>query len=273
MHWNIDPVFLDFGFIQLRYYGMFYALGIGVAFSLVTRFMKAENMSDDDATWLLVHIVVGLILGAHWAHMAFYEPENFFTWRFFQFGQGLASHGGVAGMILALWIYVRRRNVPYFQIGDMLAVAGAFPAACVRFGNFFNSEIVGHPTDLPWGIVFERIDDQARHPSQLYEGFFLLLFFPVMLVLYKTQKDRRHHGWFAALFFVVYFSFRFFIERFKSIQSSMVNDLSLLTMGQWLSIPIVLFFGVLLYITWTAKTDEQAQAPAPIKKKGKRQSR
>ncbi len=252
MIWNIDPVIYNFGFFELRYYSLFFATGIFTSYWLISRFMKEEGMSEESASRLLLYIVFGLIFGAHMIHIIFYEPSAIFNnperiYNPLEWGKGLASHGGVAGMMLALYIFIRREKKSYLQIADMISVVGGITACAVRLGNFFNSEIIGRSADVPWAVVFKRIDSVPRHPSQLYEAIALVFIFIAVLIVYRKQKDIRGYGFFTGLFFSLYFTARFILEFFKKTQSEMLTDGRAVSMGQWLSIPLVILGLYLIY--------------------------
>jgi prolipoprotein diacylglyceryl transferase len=188
-------------------------------------------------------MVLGTVLGARLGHCLLYDPGYYLThpteivmvWK-----GGLASHGAVVGILVALYAYSRRRpDQPYLWILDRVVVPTMIAGFCVRMGNLFNSEIIGTPTDLPWAFVFERIDMLPRHPTQLYEALAYGVLFVVMLVAYRRMDGKIPPGRLVGLLLVSVFTFRFAIEHLKVRQAAYGHDMPL-TVGQLLSIPLVI---------------------------------
>ncbi len=254
MIWNIDPTLLDLGPLEIRYYGVFFALGLFLAYSLA-RFMHAKRSlaqnkkpSFETLDALVIYLVIGLIVGARLGHIVFYELDYYLAnpgqilkvWE-----GGLASHGAAIGLLIAYGLFLwRHKKVRFFDYADILVVVTTIPVSLIRLGNFFNSELVGRQTDGPWGVVFSRVDDLTRHPSQLYEfGMGSLLFaiiFPLWLKKHKTAKP----GFFFGLFFTLYFALRFTVEFFKDFP--LHESFFSLTTGQMLSLPFFILGLVFL---------------------------
>lgn len=254
MVWNIDPAIFKVGFLELRYYGILFASGVMAAFYLTSYILTEKRVTKNQMDSLLIYVVAGIILGAHFIHLVFYEPESFLNnpVRIIQLGSGLASHGGLLGGCLGVYLFCRRNKKDFSTFLGAIFFGVPLAGAFVRIGNFFNSEIIGKPTESIFGIVFQRIDTVARHPSQLYEAVFLLLLFSLFFWLHKQKP--RVGGFFFYAFVIAYFGFRFFIEFTKEHQSSLNDGTQLLTMGQWLSIPAVL---VGIYFLKSQKTVDQ----------------
>ncbi len=195
--------------------------------------------------------MIGVVIGARLGHILFYDPVYY--WNnpveilpfklephfYFTGLAGLASHGGVMGALLGLHLYNRRLNTSYLWLLDRLTIASALLGSFIRFGNFLNSEIVGTPTSMPWGIVFTRIDGLPRHPAQLYEAVFYLFIFALLFVLWKSGQTRHYTGFLFGLGLSLIFLQRFIVEFFKEVQSSFENEM-VINMGQILSIPMIL---------------------------------
>ncbi len=197
-------------------------------------------------------MVVGTIIGARLVHCLFYDPHYYLShpveilevWK-----GGLASHGGAAGIFIALWLYCRRHpDQPYLWLLDRITVATALGAAFIRVGNFFNSEILGTPSSLPWAVVFAREDAIPRHPAQLYEAAAYLLIFVGLLLIYHRLQARTPHGLLLGLFLAAGFIARFLIEFVKQRQAAYEQHFAI-SVGQWLSIPFVL---VGMALVWRA---------------------
>ena len=175
--------------------------------------------------------------------------------------EGLSSHGGVLGLFVAIWLYCRKTKVNVMRVLDNMGVATPLSAAFIRLGNLFNSEIVGYPTDMPWGFVFLNNGETfARHPAQLYESLFYLSFFFVMLAVYRYHKRRTGSGFFFGLCLTVIFTFRILIELIKEDQVDFEAG-QWLNMGQILSIPLVVIgLYCLLGGKWCRRIGEKPQA-------------
>lgn len=265
LNWNIDPVIVMItDSFPLKYYGVFFACGLLLGFYIVRNIYKKENVSLESLDSLLVYVIVGTVLGARLGHCLFYEPDYFFqhpieillpiqkisgVYKFVGF-QGLASHGGTIGVLIAIVLYCKKYEVKFLWILDRMAVAVPVTGAFIRLGNFMNSEIYGKPTNGNWGVVFERDDMIPRHPTQLYEAFSYLLIFGVLSFMYKSEKIKKEHGLIFGCFLTLLFLARFIIEFFKENQESFEDNM-VINMGQVLSIPFILI-GLVL-IVWKSK--------------------
>jgi prolipoprotein diacylglyceryl transferase len=250
--WNIDPVLLHLGPLQLRWYGLLFVGSFFLGLSLLQWVYKRENKDPAVLEHLLIYVMVGAVVGSRLMHCFAYEPhfylshplEIFKVWK-----GGLASHGGLLGVLVALYLFSRRYNQPYLWLLARISMAGALTASFVRFGNFFNSEILGLPTQQPWGIIFSRIDMLPRHPVQLYEAFSYLLLFVLLVWLYTKLSAKATTRLFPPLFLTVMFSVRFALEFTKTKQADYTWSLPITT-GQALSLPFIamgliwLFFAI-----------------------------
>jgi len=167
---------------------------------------------------------------------------------------GLASHGGLAGVLIALYIFAKRYNESYTWLLSRVAIPGALTAAFVRFGNLFNSEILGKPSELPWAIVFQRVDMIPRHPVQLYEAFAYLIILALLVTIYRKVTPAFATKILPGTFLITLFTTRFFIEYAKTRQAAYTTDLPFST-GQILSIPFILI-GI-IWVIWAFKTKEE----------------
>ena len=228
-------------------------------------------MPDEKFEPLFLYSFVGIILGARLGHCIFYQPDYFLAsakgifemfipvkllatgvtdslasgnWKFIGY-EGLASHGGTLGLMIAIVTYSKRNKVPVLFTIDCVAIATPVMATLIRIGNLMNSEIIGKPTDLPWAFVFQRVDMLPRHPGQLYEAMAYALLAVIMYRLYrthrKTTKTDTHigTGFYFGLCLTYIFTFRFFIELTKENQE-LFEDTMTFNMGQLLSIPFVI---------------------------------
>lgn len=250
INWNISPEIFSIGFITVRWYGILFAAGFLAGYQIMTKIFRWESKNPEDVNDLLWFVIIGTVVGARLGHCLFYNPEYYLTnpleiikvWN-----GGLASHGAAIGILSAVWYYSKKKkNQSYLWVMDRVVITAALGGALIRLGNLFNSEIIGTPTDLPWGFVFERVDDVVRHPAQLYESIAYFIVFGIIYKLYLTKKERTPQGTIFGLFLILVFSFRFFVEFIKENQTYFEEGL-LLNMGQLLSIPLVLLGFYLLF--------------------------
>jgi len=261
--WDPNPVIVDlFGF-PIRWYGFFFALAFLAGFRVVSYMFKQEGRSTEQADQLLMYTMVATIVGARTGHYFFYEfpllqadPLRFFLQMITPPFSGLASHGASIGLFLAFYLYSKKHpGMSYLYITDRIVPAVALAGFFIRMGNLMNSEIIGKPTELPWGFKFLRDTEfnpygdpnlvLARHPSQLYEALSCLLIFAALMSFWSRKKQATQEGQMTGWFMIVLFTLRFFYEFLKENQSAFENNLTL-NMGQILSIPAVLFGVIVL---------------------------
>jgi phosphatidylglycerol---prolipoprotein diacylglyceryl transferase len=248
--WNMDPEIFNLGRFQPRWYGLFFALGFFLGYEIMARFYRKEGRSLHDLSDLLLYLILGTIIGARLGHVFLYQPEYYLAhpWEILIIWQGgLASHGGFAGVMVALYLYIRKhRDMTFIELADRLTIPSLLAASLIRIGNFFNSEILGTPSKLPWAIVFARVDDIPRHPAMLYEAIAYFLVFGALYVAYwKTtiiQFPRRVFGTALTTCFLA----RFMIEFVKENQVPFERRMPL-NMGQLLSIPFIVAGVWLIY--------------------------
>lgn len=278
--WDPNPTAFTIPFINrpIAWYGIIFAIGFFIGFYLLMSLFKKYAKSCTDwsqevlkkkalrfSERLTVYVIISTVIGARLGHILFYEKWSHYlshpmdiikTWE-----GGLASHGGVIGILISLilFYYRSRKEFPMLSIRrivDLMVVPSLLVATLIRIGNFINQEVLGIPATIPWAIIFGHPIDgsfpEARHPAQLYEALFYFLSFIVFWRLFS--KLLKPKGRLAGLFFITTFSFRFFIEFVKEEQSHLLGQ-QLLTMGQWLSIPMILF-GVLLMIRFRKEQEE-----------------
>jgi prolipoprotein diacylglyceryl transferase len=230
-----------------------------IAFSLgwfiMKKIYKKENQSEEALDSLFIYTVLATLIGARLGHFLFYEPSVFITdplsiilpvkfspeFEFTGF-RGLASHGAAIAIIIAMYYYSKKvLHKPILWILDRIVIPVAIGGVFVRFGNFFNSEIIGKPTNSDYGVVFTQLGESfPRHPAQLYEAAGYLLVFIILWYFYwKTDKSTKS-GYLFGLFLVLLWTVRFIAEFYKKSQGGFESELGLLSTGQWLSIPFIL---------------------------------
>lgn len=248
--WNIDPTLLHLGPLQLRWYGLLFVGSFFLGITLLQWIYKREGRDPKELDDFLVYILIGTVIGARLMHCIAYEPEYYLAhpleilmvWK-----GGLASHGALLGQLFALYLFSRRYKTPYLYLMSRLTIPAALSATFIRIGNFFNSEILGIPTDKPWAIIFSRIDMLPRHPTQLYEASSYFLLFVLLMLLYRKLSPLFVTKLFPGIFFTYIFIVRFVLEYTKEHQASYVTSLPFST-GQLLSLPFILL-GI-VWILW-----------------------
>lgn len=257
IHWNPDLVIFHIGSVAIRWYSTCWLIGLLLSYLTVKYLYRKMKIADEKFEPLFFYCFIGILAGARLGHCIFYEPGYFLSsgthiiemllpirqdlwgnWHFTGY-EGLASHGGTIGLLLALLLYCRNMKMKPWTVLDTIAISVPFCATFIRLGNLMNSEIIGKPTDVPWAFIFERVDMQPRHPGQLYEAiaYFILIF--VLLYLWKKRPDRVGTGFFFGTVVFAIFLFRFFIEYTKEVQVAFEAGLPL-DMGQILSIPFII---------------------------------
>jgi len=251
--WSADPVALSFGPFHLFWYGILFATAILSGLEFMKWAFKVEKKDESVIEPLFIYAVIGIVVGARLGHCLFYEPEFYLSHPmkiFAVWEGGLASHGGGLGAIIALYIGAKKYKFDFLWLIDRLVIPTALFGFFVRMGNFMNSEIIGNVTDVPWAIVFSRVDELPRHPTQLYEAFSYLLIFFLLFWIYKTKRDKIKVGFIFGLFLTLVFSARFLIEFVKTKQAAYTADMAL-SAGQMLSIPfLVVGIG---FMIWSLK--------------------
>lgn len=252
--WDWDPTLIMIGNLDIRWYGLMWAIAILAAERVCYFTFKREGLPSQTLESAFIWIVLGTFIGARVGHCLFYEPEVYLAepWRIVTDirNGGMASHGATIGILLGIWIFVKRNHLPFIWGLDRIAIVAPLSGAIIRLGNLFNSEIVGYPTDLPWGFQFPRcIEDRylesladvpARHPAQLYEALcYLLTFALIMWLYYRKDLGRRRPGFLFGVAMIGIFLTRFFIEFLKERQVAFEESMAL-DMGQLLSIPFIL---------------------------------
>ena len=271
--WNVSPEIFTIGGFSLRYYSAFFAIAFILAYFIIKHYYRKENIPQKELDRLTIFVVLGGIIGARLGHCIFYEPSYFLTSKHwmemilpFSFSpfkftgfQGLASHGGAIGVLVAVFIFkFKSKQDGFLSITDKLVIPIGFVGALIRFGNLMNSEIYGYPTDLPWGFLFVRNGDTLPcHPTQIYEALCYIIVSAVLIMLYKRKNFAEKHGLMLGAFLIMVFTARFFIEFFKQNQEAFEEGMSL-NMGQILSIPaIVCGIVLVIYAFRTKKTAKQ----------------
>lgn len=263
--WNPNPIICNIGPVAIRWYSTCWIVGLALGFLLMMRLYKQQNIPDEKFDPLFLYIFFGVLIGARLGHCLFYEPGYFLSswdhfiemlipfhhmpdgsWKLTGY-EGLASHGGVIGMFIAIWIYCRRNKISDWVVWDNMGICSGLTACFIRLGNLMNSEIIGRVTDVPWAFIFERVDQYPRHPGQLYEALAYFVIFIIILAVYHRKGPKTvGSGLYFGLCLTLIFTFRFFIEYTKEFQEAFEAGLPI-DMGQILSLPLIVI-GVLAIV-------------------------
>jgi phosphatidylglycerol:prolipoprotein diacylglycerol transferase len=257
---NISPIALKVGPISIHWYGIMYLIGFIAAWWLALYRAKQKQY---DNVWTSVRIsdlifygAIGVVLGGRLGYMLFYDFSTFIhhplsllkIWQ-----GGMSFHGGLLGVIVAIWIYSRRFKMPFFQVTDFIAPMVPIGLGAGRIGNFINGYLFGRVTNVPWAMVFPQGGPFPRHPSPLYEFFLEGVVLFIILWWYSSKK--RPPMAVSALFLILYGFFRIFCEFFRQPDSQLgFVAFGWLTMGQLLSIPMVILGLILFYWSYRQKS-------------------
>lgn len=263
--WTPDPVFFSIGGLDIRWYGLSWAIGLLVAVWIVQKIYTKEKHPEKWFDSLFLYVILGTVIGARLGHCLFYAPDYYLqhpleilqVWK-----GGLASHGGTLGIIVGVWLYSRKIKKSIVWVLDRVIVPVGFTAAAIRFGNLMNSEIYGKPTTLPWGFEFKQDIDWVKplaeggsnalacHPTQIYEALVYLLVFGITMYMYWKTDAKKREGLTLGVALIIIFFSRFLFEFLKNVQEpfeiQMISTIGM-NMGQLLSIPFVIWGGWLIW--------------------------
>ncbi len=251
--WNADPIMFSIGPLSVRWYGLMFAIGFMIGYSIMSKMFKHEGAPEKWLGTLLLYVIIATIIGARLGHVFFYELDYYsqHPGEILKIWQGgLASHGGTIANFIGIYIFskcVTKRNMSWTL--DKLVIPTALVAGLIRLGNLMNSEIYGSQTDLPWGFIFAR-DGQtvAMHPTQIYEALCYFALFGLLMWMYWKKNAQERPWLITGIFFIGIFLSRFVIEYVKNVQEEfevqMIVDYGI-NMGQLLSIPFILL-GIFL---------------------------
>ena len=259
--WNLDPEIFSIGNWGPRWYGLMFALAFLSGYLIFKQYLRTDRLTAEMLDQLLIYSAIATIIGARLGHCLFYEPDYYLKnpleilkiWK-----GGLAGHGAAITVPVALWLYIRKYKLSFLWLIDRIVIVAALCGAFIRIGNFFNSEIYGLPTNLPWGVEFVRdrlydgatgelLPTVARHPTQLYEALSYFLIFVGLFIFYRKKNMKVRDGFIFAVFLIALYIARFFIEFVKNDQVAFEAGMKF-NMGQLLSIPLILLgIGILIW--------------------------
>jgi phosphatidylglycerol---prolipoprotein diacylglyceryl transferase len=246
---QIDPAIFTIGPISLRWYGLMYLVGFVAAFWLAGKRLHRTNWSKDQLSDMLFWGFLGVILGGRIGYVFFYQFPTFMADPLYLFKiwtGGMSFHGGLLGVITAMWWFARKTQNRFFTVTDFIAPLVPIGLGAGRVGNFINAELWGRTTDVPWAIIFPNAGALPRHPSQLYE--FVLEGILLFIILWLFSRKPRPTGSVSGLFLLCYGSFRFVVEYFREPDQHLGLINGMISRGQILSMPMVI--GGLALIIW-----------------------
>lgn len=264
--WDVNPALFHLGSFEVRYYGVLWAVALGISAYIFHHIMIREGLSEKTFDSVFWFGVISTVLGSRLGHCLFYDPGYYLTHpvEILDIRQGgMASHGAAVGLLIGLWLFSRKNKLPYIWSLDRISIVVAISGVAVRLGNLMNSEIYGTVTSLPWGFIFVRDGETLpKHPTQIYEALCYLVLFVILLwMYYKKDLARRRPGVMFGFFLIILFGTRFLIEFIKNPQVDFEQNM-VLNMGQLLSIPFIVAGVVIL---WRA-LKQAPLAPSPLKK-------
>jgi phosphatidylglycerol:prolipoprotein diacylglycerol transferase len=261
VHPQFDPVAFSIGPVAVRWYGLMYVVGFAL-FVVLGKYRANKQLLTGwhprDVDDMLFYGVLGVILGGRLGYVLFYKPLHYLAnplevlavWS-----GGMSFHGGLLGVLVAMGWFARRRGKRWLDVTDFIAPLVPLGLAAGRLGNFINGELWGRATDGPWAMVFPQVDNLARHPSQLYQ--FALEGVALFALLWWYTRRRRPMGAPSGLFLVGYGAFRYIAEYAREPDAFLGMLAGGLTMGQWLSLPMVV--AGLLMMAWAHRNADKSQ--------------
>ena len=253
---NINPIAIDLGIIQIRWYALSYIAGILLSWALILKIIKFKSINIDKKviSELISNSMIGIIIGGRLGYVIFYNPEYFLnnlTEIFKLWNGGMSFHGGFIGVIMAVIYTSKVSKTPIMLLADLIAVVSPIGIFFGRLANFINGELYGRVTNHTFGMIFPNGGNLPRHPSQLYEAFFEgFILFIIMLLFIKFTNVLNKRGFITALFISLYGSFRFCIEFFREPDMHIGLLYFNFSMGQLLSLPMIIigFYFMILII-------------------------
>ena len=246
---NLNPVLIDLGIIKIHWYSLAYIFGILIGWwygrfliKKKVRFIDQENYikNFDD---LISYIIIGVIIGGRLGYVIFYNPSYFIESpiQIFKLWEGgMSFHGGLIGVIVSTYIFSNLKKLNYKVYFDLICCVAPIGIFLGRVANFINSELYGTPTEKPWGVIFPKIDNLTRHPSQLYEAFLegIVLF---VLINFLFLKKKLNYGITSFVFLISYSFFRILVEQFREPDKHIGYVFNFMSLGSLLSIAMIIF--------------------------------
>jgi len=249
---SINPVILSLGFVDIRWYSLAYIF----AFIFGSIFIKKLNrksynlLSDIQIDRFFIWAVIGVIIGGRIGYVLFYQTNLFFSEPLYIleiWNGGMSFHGGLIGMIFSIYLFSIKNNIRFFYLSDLVSLVAPIGLFLGRISNFINTELYGRITDFPFAVIYPFIDNNPRHPSQLYEASFEGLILFIIIFIYFNKNPKKYLiGNVSALFLIFYSLFRFLVEYLREPDYHLGLLFNYFSMGQLLCIPLFLV-GLVIY--------------------------
>lgn len=255
---NIDPIIFEIKPFAITWYSLSYVAGIIFCWIYLKKLTKKFTMSikpqhiEDFVTWA----IIGIVLGGRLGYVLFYQPLEYFrdpitifkTYDGDMSFRGMSFHGGLLGLVISALLFSRKYKLKFINLADLISICAPIGLFFGRIANFINGELYGRVTEVPWGVIFPYGGELPRHPSQIYEALSegLLTFLILQFVTYK-YRTFKFTGFNTGLFFICYSISRIFIEYFREPDNHIGFILQYFTMGQLLSLPMIIFGATLIY--------------------------
>ena len=243
---SINPVVMSLGFIDIRWYSLAYIFAFILGSVIIKRLNSGSYrlISDDKIDKFFIWAIIGVILGGRIGYVLFYQTNLFFTKPTYIleiWNGGMSFHGGLIGMILSIYLFSLKYKIQFFYLSDLVSLVAPIGLFLGRISNFINTELYGRVTDFPLAIIYPLVDNNPRHPSQLYEAFFEGIILFLILLFYFSKKPKKYNiGTISGLFLIFYSIFRFLIEYLREPDYHLGLIFYYFSMGQLLCIPFLL---------------------------------
>ena len=254
---NFDPVALEIFSLEIRWYSLAYIAGILFGWLIAKKLFLKNSEINENFDDYITYLIVGIIIGGRIGYVLFYNFEFYINnllnilkvWE-----GGMSFHGGVIGVVISTILFAKKNKKNTFLYLDIIALVAPIGIFFGRIANFINSELYGTITSLPWAVTFVQIDNQPRHPSQIYEAILEGLILFLILLYFKSRGNLSKPGLISGLFLIFYSTFRFIVEFFRLPDDQLGYLIFNLTMGQLISL-IFLLIGSIIFLS---KKNEQA---------------
>jgi len=249
---SIDPIILSLGILDIRWYSLSYILAFVIGSFLIKIFNRnfLNLLSNKQIDNFFVWAIIGVIIGGRFGYVIFYQTNLILADPLYIFKiwtGGMSFHGGLIGMIGAIYFFSKINNVKFLYLSDLVSLVAPIGLFFGRIANFINTELYGRITEFPIAMIYPSIDNLPRHPSQLYEAFFEGIILFIILLIYFYNNNKKVIGKISGLFLLIYSIFRFSIENLREPDSHLGLYFEIFSMGQLLCIPLFVF-GTLILI-------------------------
>ena len=250
---SIDPVIFSISFLEIRWYSLAYIVGFFVGLIIIKKINRYNKpVTEKNLDVFLIWSIIGVIIGGRIGYVVFYQIKILIKDPLYLFeiwNGGMSFHGGLLGLVITIYLFSKVHNLNFFNLSDLVSIVAPIGIFLGRIANFINTELIGRPTNFFISIIYPSVDNQTRHPSQIYEALLegLLLFF-ILFLYFLWNKNKLKRGVISGLFLIYYSIFRFFAEFLREPDSQIGLIYNLISMGQLLSLPLFVF-GLIIYIS------------------------